>query len=104
MNRIILSLLLGLALLLCAAPAAPAQPDRPRPGPTPHPTLVKITQRSITLRPAARSDAGQPKDVTYDIDPERTKVIILEVTERKSDDGKIIESARARVGRLADLK
>jgi hypothetical protein len=104
--------MLSFVALLVALPAVarPAEPERPRAarrlvGGLPV-ELVKVTERSITVRGRPPADAKEaPAEQTFDVDGERTKVYVGEVTaERTTEDGRVTRKVTPRPGKLADLK
>ena len=98
------ALLLALATVLRSAET---EPRRPRPGsmgamPL---KLLRVEERSITVRAALGTDKEAPAEQTFAVDRERTRVTVGEVTaERKTDGGQVVRSVKSRPASLADLK
>jgi hypothetical protein len=89
-------------------------PDPDAPMPAPH-VVLKIDQKSITVAPpppapeavpaAAAAPAAVPAERTYTIDPQKTRVRVVELaSERVGPGARVTRSMTERAGTLADVQ
>ena len=106
MNRAAFVPSVAVVLLGFASSALAAEQDRHRPGAlggAPM-TLVKVAEDSITVKTMPTQREGS-QELTFAVDPERTKVIVGVLTgEEEGPGGQVRRRYKTQPGTLADLK
>jgi hypothetical protein len=102
----------GLVLFLTVGLVPAAEPERPAPErPAPRRPiggapvlLLKVDERSITVK-TAPTDKTAAEELKLAVDAKRTKVTVGEVVEQKDQGGgRVVMRTKTRPGTLADLK